>query len=349
MVPSISDVAKKAGVSVTTVSRAFHNQSYVSEKVKEKIFSVADELNYTPKEYKKRKVVSTNNSIIGVIVPDITNSYFTGIVRGIETVAEENGYDVVVCDTKENPGREVRAISTLHNCKIAGLIVTVASDAVEYNAEYLRELNDSGTPVVFVDRDLRVQGIDGVVIDNYHGAYSAVQALIDGGHRKIAILSGPTTSKTGIDRLNGYLQALRDNKIEMNEGIISYGDFSVESGYELTKRLLKSRRDVTAIFSANQRMTLGCLQALNEEGYSVPNDIALISFGVSDTILAMHLPVSHVYQPGAPLGEESARILFNKLNMGKRYKKMPTKQTVFSTECQLLGSEKLIKKNSGII
>lgn len=340
MAYSIEDIAKKAQVSTTTVSRALNDRGYVSEEIKQRILKVAEEMNYTPKKYKKRHTATSVSNIIGVIVPDIRNSYFTGIIRGIENVVSSKGYDLFICDTQEDPGKEVQCISALHNCKACGLIIAVASDAVEYNVEYLKNLNDSGTPVVLIDRDLRIPGIDGIVMDNFRGAKTAVNALIANGHTEIAILSGPTTSRTGVDRLNGYLGALKENGIPIREEYIGYGDFQPQSGYKLTKKLLSSHRRVTAIFSANQRMTLGCLQAISDAGLTVPDDISVLSFGISDSLAALGTKISHVYQPTPPLGEESARVLLSKIEMGKKYKKIPSKHTVFSSDCLLRGSEK---------
>lgn len=347
MAYSIEDIAERAQVSTTTVSRALNGQGYVSEDVKQRILEIARELNYTPKKYKKRHTLSSSSNLIGVIVPDIRNSYFTGIIRGIENVASSRGYDLFICDTQEDPGKEVQCIAALHNAKASGLIIAIASDAVEYNANYLKTLNDTGTPVVLIDRDLRLPGIDGIVMDNFRGAKMAVTTLIENGHTEIAILSGPTTSRTGVDRLNGYLGALKEHNIPIREEYIGYGDFQPQSGYKLTKKLLSSQRKVTAIFSANQRMTLGCIQAINEAGLSVPDDISVFSFGISDSLAAMGTGISHVYQPSPPLGEESARVLLSKIEMGKKYKKEPSKHIVFSSECLLRGSERFPTNRKG--
>ena len=337
---SISDIAKKANVSTTTVSRVMNNSGYVSPEHRQEIMKVAEELGYQPKKYKKRQTTNSSNNIIGVIVPDVKNSYFTGIIRGIEAVAHSKGFDTLICDSEEDPGKEVRCLSALHNCKVSGIIIAVASDIVEYNVDYIKNIHDCNIPVVLLDRDLRIPGIDSVAMDNLKGAKSAVDVLIENGHTEIAILSGPTTSRTGIDRLNGYMESLRENGIEIKEEYIGYGDFRPESGYALTKKLLTNHRKITAIFSSNQRMTLGCLQALNELKMKVPDDIALFSFGISDTLATLNTNISHIYQPTPPVGEECARILFSKIEMGKKYKKLPRKQTIFAMEQYLLGSEK---------
>lgn len=347
MAYSIEDIAERAQVSTTTVSRALNGQGYVRDDVKQRILEIAKELDYTPKKYKKRHAPASISNIIGIIVPDIRNSYFTGVIRGIENVVTAKGYGLFICDTQEDPGKEVQCIAALHNAKVSGLIIAVASDAVEYNAAYLKSLNETGIPVVLIDRDLRLPGIDGIVMDNFQGAKVAVNTLIENGHTEIAILSGPTTSRTGVDRLNGYLGALKEHNIPIREEYIGYGDFQPQSGYKLTKKILASHKKVTAIFSANQRMTLGCIQAINEAGLSVPEDISVFSFGISDSLAAMGTGISHVYQPSPPLGEESARVLLAKIEMGKKYKKIPSKHTVFSSECLLRGSEKYPTNRKG--
>lgn len=337
---SISEVAKIAGVSTTTVSRVLNGKGYVSEEKKQKVMWAVHKTNYQPKKYKRGHNTSNISNVIGVVVPDIGNSYFTGIIRGIDSIAQQKGYEIFVCDTEENPGKEIKSISSLYNSKVGGIIIAVASDMAEYNAEYLRNLNENGTPIVLVDRDLRIPGIESVVMENSRGAKSAVDVLIENGHNHIAILSGPTSSRTGVERLNGYIESLQEHGMALRQEYICYGDFRPKSGYDLTKRILTMHPAVTAIFSSNQRMTLGCLQAITEAGLKIPDDISLISFGLPDTLKALGMAISHIYQPSPPLGEESARILFSKIELGKKYKKMPSKRTIFSTECVLLGSEK---------
>ena len=336
---SISDIAKIANVSPTTVSRALNNNGYVNESTKQRILDAAKEMGYAPKKYRKRRNSVKSSSIIGVVVPDIQNPYFGGIIQGIEAVAIENGYELFVCNSGEDSGREICCLSALHGAKVCGLIVAAASDFAEYNKEYLKQLNDSGIPVVLVDRDLRIQGIDSVIMDNYHGAKNAVNILLTNGHTEVAILSGPILSPTGVDRLNGYIQAMKDHNLPIREENIRYGDFRAKSGYEMTKKLLGSGTKATAIFSANHQMMLGCLRAIQEKGMKIPDDISVFSFGMSDPLTEIESGISYVYQPSPPLGEESARILLSKVESGRKHKKQPSKQTVFSTECCLLGSE----------
>ena len=336
---SIKDIATKANVSVATVSRALNGQGYVREELKNRIIAVAEEMHYSPKKYKGRTTTRVKNSLIGIIVPDISNSYFSGIIQGVEEVAESKHHDVIICDSQENPNKEVTSIATMHNCKVRGIIITPVSDAVEYNAHYLKELNDSGIPIVLVDRDLRMPGIDSVTIDNFQAAYNAVTALIEKGHTNIAILAGPTTSRTGVDRLNGYMSALKEHDISVQEDMVFFGDFKFDSGYKMTKKLLDHHNRPTAIFSCNQRMTLGCIRALAEKDMKIPDDIALISFGISEARNQAGLQISHVFQPGNPLGVESAKCLFSRIEMGRKYKKVPCKKIQFSAECNLLGSE----------
>lgn len=335
---SISDIAKEARVSATTVSRALSNQGYVNENTKKEIIRIADKLGYRPKQYKKHNDFSSSN-LIGVVIPDIKNAYFGDIIRGIKDVALPQGYDLLICDSAEDPAQEVRCIASLQSANICGLIIAIASDVVSYNLKYLQELNDTKFPVVLIDRNPGIPDLDSVTFDNYGGAKQAVQALIDNGHKDIAALCGPTTAKTGLDRLNGYLDALRANNIPIQEEYILYGDFRSESGYLLTKKILSSRKKVTAIFASNQRMTLGCLHALKELNLKVPDDISIISFGTSDFYSVLPVPISHVYQPVPPIGEECVNILLKKLAMGKKYRKHAKKQTIFSTECVLCGSE----------
>lgn len=341
MALSITKLAELAGVSPTTISRALSNRGYVNAETKERILQLAAEMGYQPKKYKKRLTSSSN--IIGVVIPDIANSFFSEIIQGIEDTVMPKGYNIFICDSSEDTGKEVTCVSALQSRDICGLIIAAASDIAAYNTDYLKSLNDNYFPVVLIDRNLHIPGMDSVVVDNFGGAYSAVQALIDQGHTNIAILCGPTASYTGVDRLKGYIEALRKNSIPIREEYIMYGDYRLQSGYDLTKRLISSRKEITAIFACNRKMTIGCLKALTELGLKVPDDFAVISFGKADSDILYPTPISHIKHPVSLIGEEAAHILLSKIDSGSKYKKSPGKQSIFSTECVLCGSEKYPK------
>ncbi len=335
MALTISEIAKLANVSTATVSRVFSGKGYVSEETRKKIEKIAAENNFQPKKY-KRQVRSEYCSTIGVVIPDICNNYYMEVIHGIESVMNKHGVEVIICNTDEDPRKEIRSLAMLRQINIGGIIAVPVSDAEKYNADYLMEMNDDNVPVVLLDRDLPSGNIDGVFMDNFNSAYQSIQTFIDNGHTHIAIICGPTTSTSGLARLNGYISALQANNIPVREEYILYGDFKFELAHELTKKLISKSPEVTAIFASNSRMSMGCLLALAENGISVPEDIAFIACGK----LGMNYDnISSVVYPTSSIGAECARILLEKMQMGKKSRNGPKKRITFNMELKLRGSE----------
>lgn len=336
MAVTIKEIARLAGVSTATVSRAFSNKDYVNPKTRAEILRIAEQKGFSPRRYKQRSG-SLYSSCVGVVVPDISNAYFAEVIHGIQTVMDECSAQVLVCNSSEDPGAEVRILDTLHRLNVSGIIIAPVSNAVEYNTEYLLDLNKSGIPVVLLDRDLRNSNMDGVFMNNYGGAYEAVQALIGCGHRDIAFICGPMTSTSGLDRFNAYVAAHRDNDIPIHEEYILYGDFKFESAYKLISEKIDRLSKVTAIFSSNRRMSSGCLMALAEKGIQIGRDIAFISCGKLD-MGSGH--ISYVNYPTVDIGKECASMLIEKCAAGRKASYSARKRTTFDMELVLQGSEK---------
>lgn len=334
---TIKDVAKKADVSISTVSRCLNKIGNVSEETSRNVLKTAKEMGFELKKYRRRKNKVVND-VIGVLVTEY-NAFFTAAIEAIEHVAERNGMNVLICDTQERPGREIQCLEMLRS-RVDGLIVVPASQTVEYNSCYLKEIDNNVMPVVLLDRDLSNEHLDGVFVDGFRGAYNGVQALIDQGHSKIATISGPTSNKPGLDRLNGYLEALKVNNIPIREDYILYGEFNKELAYELTKKLLTLRKDVTAIFSANLVMAFGCLKAIDYQGMKIPDDISFITFDDYFCFDMSNFNLSVIDNPAYQLGEEAAISLINRIKGGKRHKNDPSRRIILMPHLILRGSEK---------
>ena len=336
MPSSIEKIAELVGVSATTISRAFSGKGYVSEETREKIMQAAQEIAYQPKQYKKRTNTVFSNKL-GVVIPDICNTYYMEVIHGIESITEKHGVEVLICNTDEDPNKEIRCLNMLEEIKVNGVIAVPVSEAEKYNAEYLIHMNSSGIPVVLLDRDLANCNIDGVFMDNFNSAYQGVRKFIQNGHTEIAIICGPLTSTSGLARLNGYKAALQEHHIPIREEYILYGDFKFELAYHLTKEFVAQKTNVTAIFAANSRMSMGCLFALTEMGLSVPEDIAFISCG---RLGLEYSRISSIVYPTMAIGAECARILLEKMQAGKKQAACPKKRTTFEMEWLLRGSER---------
>jgi LacI family transcriptional regulator len=219
-----------------------------------------------------------SNKIIALVVADINNPFFGEIVKGVNQVACLNGYTVFVCDTDEKAKNEISALEAIRRQHVCGLIITPVSEQAVKNARLMEAIQNEGTPVVLVDRDVKAAHFDGVFIDNYKGAFDGVEALIRAGHRKSGIIAGPETSKPGKDRLKGYLEAMRLYGIPVKDDYIQYGNFKWESGYNLTHRMMQKEDRPSAIFVSNNLMSVGCIKALTELKMYVPDHVSLVVF-----------------------------------------------------------------------
>lgn len=331
---TIRSVAELAGVSPATVSRVFSGSGYVSGEVRERVLAVAREQEFQPKKYKKQNR-RLFYSIVGVIVPDICNTYYMDVIHGIERVLESHGVEVLICNTDENPQKEARCLTVLQQTDVAGIIMVPVSEAEQYNAERLIGMKNGGMPIVLLDRDVQGGSFDGVFMDNYNCAYQSICAFIRNGHTHIATIAGPSTSTSGLARLNGYRAALRDHGLPVREEYILHGDFKSELAYTLTRELIRTRTPVTAIFASNSRMSSGCLAALTECGVRVPEDMAFISCGRLEDY---YKKISAVTYPAQAIGETCASILLEQMQAGKKAR-APKKRVVFDMELTLRGSE----------
>lgn len=339
---TIRDIAKYAGVSPATVSRVMNNTANVSEATRIKVLEAIEKHNYSP-NILAQGLSNNESNTIGVVVPDVTNPFFGEVIKGISEIVDKNNLSMILCDTDENPKKEERHLINLKSHKIKGLIITPTSDTNEFNSHYLNLLRNMGIPIALIDRDVRDSNFDGVFIDNIKGSFDATMALIKNGHEKIALIAGPDNSKPGRDRRRGYVKALRAAGIPIDEGLVFKGDFKLESGYELTKDILKMKDRPTAIFSSNNMMTLGCIKALNKKGYRISQDISLISFDEIETLNIVGVKLSVVKRPTKEMGTIAMEMLMKRLNK-KDNSTHDMRRVNLVPELILRGSEKYIKK-----
>lgn len=335
MATTIKEIAALAQVSTATVSRVFSQNGYVSEDVVRRVKQIALEKGFEPKVYQK-KARTAKHGVIAVIVPDIGNTYYVEVIRGIESVLNPRGIETLILNSDEDPRKEIRILSLLREMKVDGLITVPVSYAEEFNANCLIEMNRLGMPVVLLDRDIRTANIDAVFMDNFSSGYAGTQALIQNGHEHIAFICGPNTSTSSSQRLSGYKAALRDQGVPIRPEYIYYGDFKLEMAYHLTKRLIREQPRVTAIFVANSRMSRGSLLALTESGMNVPKDMAFISCGRLD---GNYDQISSIVYPTLAIGTECANILLQKISAGKKVLNEPKKRITFDMKLLLNGSE----------
>ncbi|MFW6270773.1 MAG: LacI family DNA-binding transcriptional regulator [Bacillota bacterium] len=305
---NIKDVAEKAGVSTATVSHVINETRYVSEETKNKVLKSMDELNYEPNNI-ARSLRSKETKTIGFIVPDISNFFFTEMAHYIEQELKEKGYSLILNNSNEDIENEKKQLKTLYSQMIDGLIIAPTRGDQSY-LDKIRQRNK--TPIVFIDR--KPENINGIfiLVDNYQGAYDAIELLIKKGYQKISIITGLSGLTTTKERLDGYKAALEENNIEVDDSLIKIGDSKYESGYKLTAELVENT-DTDAIFVANNLMAIGSMFYLKKQKINIPSDIALIGFDNYKWAEITAPPLTSVRQPVDEMGIKSVEVLLKKI------------------------------------
>lgn len=302
------DVAKKAGVSVATVSRVLNGSPLVTESVQHKVLHAVKELNYQPNRTAQR-LRAGRSQVIGLIIYDIQNPFFTAVVRGIEDVAYRDGYSLILCNSDEDPEKEKLYINVMRSEEVAGVILASASEA----APQVDDLITYNIPVVAVDRQIADKQIDSVLAANIEGAREAVAYLIKLGHRHIGFVGLPLTHTPGKERYEGYSLALREHNLKLSTDLVCIADAKQQGGYEHTRDLLANQPHITALFVANNLMTLGALNAIRERGLKIPDEISVIGFDDMPWASLLQPPLTAVAQPTYELGQRAAELLLGRL------------------------------------
>jgi LacI family transcriptional regulator len=310
--PTITDVARKAGVSTSTVSHVINETRYVSDEVKQRVRTAMKDLNYQPNVI-ARSLRTRETQTVGVVVSDITNPFFTSIVRAIEDEVLKQGYNIILCDTDEKPEREQVYLRLLMGRRVDGLIVAPSSG----NADLLQLAIESGYPTVLLDRSIPGLDADVVLSDNEGGAFDAVSYLIGIGHRRIGIIAGRLEVSTGADRMAGYVRAIKAHGIPVDESLIEVAQFKREIAYEKTREMLARSEPPTALFVCNNAMTAGAMAAIKAAGKKVPKDISVVGFDDSEWAALMDPPLTVVAQPIVELGTRAAQLLMRRISGGR--------------------------------
>ena len=300
---TIADVARRAGVSTSSVSRHLQGQRVNGSAA---IDAAMRELDYRPSAL-ARSLKSGRTDTIGLVVPDVTNPFFAGVVKGAESVAQDAGYQLVLCNTDESSDREHGVLSTIRD-RVDGLLLAPARD----DAETSESLADLGVPIVLVDRTLPDPGdADAVLIDNAGGAAAAARLLIEDGHQRIAFVSGPLDTTPGAERHAGFVAECEAAGVDV---VVEVADFKEHGGYQAAMRLFAGAEPPTAAFAANNLMTIGVLRALRDLGLAVPRAVSVVGF--DDHLLADLLdpPLSVIDRDIENQGAVAMRMLLARLS-----------------------------------
>lgn len=333
---TIKDVASYAEVSQTTVSRVINKNGYVSEPVRQRVLNAIQELNYTPSLIAS-SLSKSRMKIIGVIVPDICNSFFSKIFYAASKLAEQYNYRVMLYNTDENIKLETSALQDMISYRVSGVIITPVSDEDGTNVGLLKKIQNAGVPVVFVDREMKGVNCDGVFVDNIRGAYDATARLLQEGHTKIAIVAGPQDTIPGRERFIGYRNAMEDWGVPLQQEYLVDGDFKSDKSYHGVVALLESQSPPTAIFSCNNLMTLGCVQAIRHCDMKIPDDVALIGFDEIDVLDMLGYRISVVSRATNEMGTVAMKLLLDRI---ERENTPLYQRIVLQSQLLVYGSEK---------
>lgn len=334
---TIKDIAKALGISTSTVSRALRDSYEISPETKQLVLECAEKLNYRPNpialSLKERRSRS-----IGVVVCEIANSFFSQIINGIESIAYDKGYNVIISQSNESYEREIMDLHYLASRSVDGLLISLSTETND--TSHLKSLHEKGLPIVFFDRVTDDIKTHSVIVDNFRGAYEATEHLIHQGYRRIAAIANSEFLSITIERLAGYREALKNNGIEENDNYIKhcfYGGMIFSEIEESVNKLLTLEKKPDAIFTTSDKLTTGCLKTLKRRGLKVPEEIALVGFSNSDIAELLNPPLTVVRQPAIEMGKAAIELLLQLIES-----KRPVKQF----EKRILTPELLIRESS---
>jgi LacI family transcriptional regulator len=307
--PTIHDVAKRAGVGSITVSRMINNSGYISSETRERIQKAIDELGYVPNTL-ARSLRSRRTNTVALMVTDITNPFFTTLARGVEDAANEAGYTVIFCNTDESAVKEEKYLNVLLQKQVDGFLLVPTQRSVNSIQQILKH----GTPVVVLDRRIPEVDVDSVRCDSLDGAYKLTKYLVSLGHRQIAIMSGAVGVSTADDRVAGYRKALEEGRIAISDRYILRGEFTPDSGYSMTEQAINLSLRPTALIAANNFITIGAMKALQEAEMEVPEDMALAGFDDLPPAIVTFPFFTVVSQPAYEMGTQAMQLLLIRLS-----------------------------------
>ena len=309
---TLKDVASRLNLSVSTVSRVVNGKGYVKEQTRQRVLECLEACNYVPNEV-ARSLQAQATMTIGVVVPDLCETYFSRIIKEIDRVVTEAGYMLMVTDTGESRTQERRYLDSLYQKRVDALVLS----SIDVEDPNVQRYIATGTPVIFLDNMPHIEEKDlhYVMVDNQQASSLAVQTLIDRGHRQIALIVGAQDEPTGYERREGYCEALKKNQIPEDPALIQIGNFKKDGGYKCMQKLLQNRKEhpFSAVHVTSEMMTIGALQAIREAGLTVGEDIAVIGFDVHDDLGLANPTIACVCQPEAEVGRSIGRMLLQLL------------------------------------
>ncbi|MEZ2335406.1 LacI family DNA-binding transcriptional regulator [Mucilaginibacter sp. RCC_168] len=334
---TIRDIARELHLSVSTVSKALRDSYEISEKTKKLVMEFAQKHNYRPNPM-AQSLKKGHSKSIGIVVSSIDNQFFSQVINGMESEAYSQGYNVIITQSHESYDLEVQNVSHLIHRAIDGLLISIATETAD--VEHLRKLQQQGLPIVFFDRVSNEIDTHKVIVDNRGGAYQATTHLLDSGYKNIAHITSSVTSSVTTQRLAGYVDALVERGVGVNEEYIKYclhGGLNLDELEQAVNELMQTEPRPDAILTASDRITTSTMTLLHKKNIRIPQDIALVGF--SNTVLAdvLNPSLTSVHQPAFEIGRKATEMLLSIIN---------SKRPVTEFENVILPTELFIRNSS---
>lgn len=307
MAATMKDLAKRTGLGLATISSYF-NGGNVREKNRKKIEEAIEELHYEVNEV-ARNLKTNATKTIGVVIPELNNTFCAEIITGIEDILRNHGYATMICDCRTDKKLEQEAVEFLCRKRVDGII----NMPVDTEGGHLKTFQKTGKPIVLIDR--KIQGVvcDSVLVDNEQAASDALKLLYEKGHRNIGIIGGPEEISTAQERMKGYCKTMEELNLPVRESLIVHGDYTIQGGVKAMETLVQKNPDMTAVFITNYEMTMGAVIGLNELGIRIPEEISLVGFDNLPFARACNPKLTIVSQPTDKIAEAAAGIMLERL------------------------------------
>lgn len=307
---TIHDIALLLKVTASTVSRALHDHPNISERTKAAVLQAARQLNYQPNNI-AAALRNGKSHILGLIVPTVNRAFFASVIRGVEEIANQKNYKVIICQSYDNYEKEVQIIDTLLSTQVDGIVASIGKNTL--CLKHFEKVQDKNIPLVLFDRTTDALDVCQVGIDDYFGSYHIVTHLISQGYNHIAHFAGPQKVSIFKERLRGYKDALQDHGLPFNESLVLESNLLLEGGRKCMEKLLMNTQIPDAVFSASDYSAMGALQVLKEKGIQIPEEIALAGFSNEPFTSFTDPPLSTVDQLSLQMGKTSAKLFFRQL------------------------------------
>lgn len=328
---TIKDIARELGISPSTVSKALKGNREISASTRKAVLELVEKWNYRPDPI-ALSLKSGQSKTIGVIVPEIVHYFFSTVISGIEDLAYNSGYHVMFCQSNESYEREVKAVGTLLSSRVDGFLVSVSKETLSF--DHFRRIETSGIPIVFFDRICEEMDTDRVIVDDEKGAYDAVRHLISCGCRNIIHLSGPQNLGIGRGRKDGYIRALSEAGITINETDIIKCDTREEAG-RIIPEIFSRAKKPDGIFAVNDLTAAAAMKIIKGMGFRIPGEVSVVGFTSGVISDLTDPPLSSIEQHGYEMGSEAVRMLIDRIETSRS---APSRIKIISTELVVKGS-----------